>query len=150
MTLSGCACRKWRSLWWKILRFLMVSVLTRSEVPLVSWVTLSSFRLVQVMNNSDVLHYELTIIAKKWNLFTSFIWIVFSRSMTYWFLAGAVPWILITELFATAPRAAASSVAVGVNRISGLVIALAFPYIQVKLLSFLRRRKNIFQILCNK
>ncbi|GAU92293.1 hypothetical protein RvY_04393 [Ramazzottius varieornatus] len=43
---------------------------------------------------------------------------------------GAIPWVLVTELFATAPRAAASSVAVGVNRLSAFLIALAFPYIQ--------------------
>ncbi|GAU92281.1 hypothetical protein RvY_04381 [Ramazzottius varieornatus] len=43
---------------------------------------------------------------------------------------GAIPWFLVNELFATAPRAAASSVAVGVNRLSSLTVALSFPYIQ--------------------
>ncbi|GAU92296.1 hypothetical protein RvY_04394-2 [Ramazzottius varieornatus] len=46
---------------------------------------------------------------------------------------AAIPNLLVSELFATAPRAAGSSVAVGVNRITGFAITLAFPYIKASI-----------------
>ncbi|GAU90882.1 hypothetical protein RvY_03240 [Ramazzottius varieornatus] len=42
---------------------------------------------------------------------------------------GSIPWFLVSELFTTAPRAAATSVAVGVNRFCSLLIAITFPYL---------------------
>ncbi|XP_055350367.1 solute carrier family 2, facilitated glucose transporter member 1-like isoform X2 [Paramacrobiotus metropolitanus] len=43
---------------------------------------------------------------------------------------GSIPWFLVTELFTQGPRAAATSIAVGVNWLCNLIVALSFPFIQ--------------------
>ncbi|OQV18759.1 Solute carrier family 2, facilitated glucose transporter member 1 [Hypsibius exemplaris] len=43
---------------------------------------------------------------------------------------GSIPWFLVSELFSQGPRAAATTIAVGVNWLCNLIVALAFPFIQ--------------------
>ena len=49
---------------------------------------------------------------------------------------GSIPWMITSEMFGQAPRAAATSFAIFCNWISQLVVALVFPQLQSALGSY--------------
>jgi len=47
------------------------------------------------------------------------------------FLLGAIPWLIVSELFAQGPRPAAMSISVLVNWSANFLVGYCFPYLQV-------------------